>query len=85
MARARASRKRLRSAPRNELFTPDLTSGIQANLNYREREAAALLRLSATTLRTWRARRLHPELKFKKLGGRVVYSGAALLSFLNEK
>jgi hypothetical protein len=85
MARARASKKRLRSAPRprNELFSPDLSSGIQANLNYREREAAALLRVSASTLRNWRCRKLHPTLKFKKIGGRVIYTGSALLAYVN--
>jgi hypothetical protein len=82
MARARASKKRLCSAPRprNELFSPDLSSGIQANLNYRESEAAALLRVTSSTLRTWRARKIGP--RYRKAGGRIVYFGADLLTFL---
>jgi hypothetical protein len=85
MPRVRASRKRLRSASRNSLFAPDLTRGISPNCNYIEREAAALLRISASTLRTWRCRKLHPTLKFKKIGNRIIYTGKSLLTFVNGK
>jgi len=39
--------------------------------------------VSASTLRNWRCRKLHPTLKFKKIGGRVIYTGSALLAYVN--
>lgn len=82
---ARGFRKRrLRSArPRNNLFPQDLRP-IDPGTAYLESEAARLIRVSAATLRTWRSRKLHPELKFRKVGKkRVVYMVSALLDFVN--
>jgi hypothetical protein len=80
MARA-ASKKRLRSASRGDLFAAHLRP-IDPSVHYIETEAAHLLRVTSSTLRTWRARKIGP--RFRKAGGRVVYFGADLLKFLEN-
>jgi Helix-turn-helix domain len=50
---------------------------------YTTPEAAVFLRLRKNTLENWRMTGGHPELRFYRLGRRVVYLGEDILAFLN--
>ena len=85
MSRVAVRRRRLRSA-RPETLSPILPprEPPHPDLYYTEMETAAYLRLrSAKTLTIWRCRGEHPELKFEKPYGRILYRGSAILDFLS--
>ena len=80
MARASAVRG-LRSGPSIPVSEPKV---IVADAFYNESETAHFLRLETPkTLTIWRCRGSHPELKFTKPYGRVLYKGSDIIAFLS--
>lgn len=51
---------------------------------YSSVELASYLGIDPRTLETWRRRRTHPELCYRRVGRRVRYLGADILNFLNN-
>jgi excisionase family DNA binding protein len=61
---------------------PRLPSALKSLLD--TDQAAELLKVSATTLTTWRCRKTH-QLAFYKIGGRVRYSEDDLIRFMESR
>jgi hypothetical protein len=62
---------------------PDLQA-INPDVFYNESETAYFARMrTPKTLTVWRARGEHPELKFTKAYGRVLYKGSDIIAFLD--
>ncbi len=86
MSRASADRpvgRRLRSASKAPNLPPLDLKPPDPDVFYNEQETASFIRLtSPKTLTIWRCRGQHPELKFSKPYGRVLYKGSSIISFL---
>lgn len=50
---------------------------------YTTAETARFLRLQKATLENWRSNHAHRELRFRRVGRRVVYTGRDILAFLD--
>lgn len=50
---------------------------------YTTRETAEYLRVQFQTLEVWRVTGRYPTLEWKRAGGKVLYTGEAILAFLN--
>jgi hypothetical protein len=85
-------RRRLRSAPSTPAKPKPPASRsvplpepkqIVPDVWYNEAETAPLIRLkNPKTLTVWRCRGEHPELRYKKPYGRVLYKGSDIIAFL---
>jgi hypothetical protein len=51
---------------------------------YSSEQLASYLGIQPRTLETWRRRRCHPELRWRRVGRRIRYLGSDILNFLNE-
>jgi hypothetical protein len=69
---------------RNKLGPAPLTAPVPG-VGYTEKECAEFLRLkNSRTLATWRWNGRAPELKFRKIGTRIIYLGSDIIAFLNR-
>ena len=82
------SRKKSKPVKKPESVIPELPpmTPIITGLNYTTKETAQHLRLKNwKSLIVWRCSGAHPELKFVKVGSRVIYRGEDILNFLAGK
>jgi hypothetical protein len=47
-------------------------------------QLASYLQVQPRTLETWRRRKTHPELRYRRVGRRVRYLGQDILNFIND-
>lgn len=57
---------------------------VLATAIYTARETASYLRMKPQTLEVWRCLGRYPNLKATKVGGRIMYRGADILSFVES-
>ncbi len=51
---------------------------------YTSEQLASYLGIQPRTLETWRRRRCHPELRYRRVGRRIRYLGSDILHFLAD-